>query len=428
MTTEFASISSVLNGEYAEGGKVRVRGWVYRSRSSGGMAFVIVRDRSGVLQCTVKKGVAGEKALEDAKKAFIESAVKVAGTIHKDDRAPGGWELRADEFELAHLGEAYPITKDQSTEFLLDVRHLWLRSQKMTSILKARHHVVRYLREFFDEQGFYEFSPPIITKSGCEGGSTLFDLDYFGDKAYLSQSAQLYNEALIGALEKVFVLAPSFRAEKSRTTKHLAEYWHLEEEAAHYDNEDNMRLQEEMVSFVCRKMADEQSGLLRNFDRKADELSVVEPPFHRMSYEEAVDKAGIEWGDDFGAKDEAALTNDLDKPVFVKNFPLKIKPFYMEAAPDGEHALNSDLLAPKGHGEIIGGSQRIWEYDKLVKRMNGEGLDLKDYEWYLDLRRYGSVPHSGFGLGVERLLKWVLDLEHIRDAIPFPRVINRAYP
>lgn len=426
--TKFTAIEKVLNNEFAEGSQINIRGWVYRARSSGKMAFVVVRDRSGVLQCTVKKGVADDESIEKAKKVFIESAIEVIGTIHADDRAPGGWELRAEKFNLTHYGEAYPITKDQSTEFLLDVRHLWLRSQKMTNILKARHHIIRYLREFFEEQEFYEFSPPIITKSGCEGGSTLFELDYFGDKAYLSQSGQLYNEALIGSLEKVFILSPSFRAEKSRTTKHLTEFWHLEEEAAHFDNEDNMRLQEEMIAFVARKFVDEQSRLLKDFDRKPNELTVLEPPFPRMSYEEAIDKANMEWGKDFGTKDEAAVTKDLDVPVFVKNFPLKIKPFYMEISPDGKHALNSDLLAPGGHGEIIGGSQRIWEYDKLVKRMKEEKLNFADYEWYLDLRRYGSVPHSGFGLGVERFIKWILNLEHIRDAIPFPRVINRAYP
>lgn len=425
---KYAAVEDVLSGKHAEGSPVSIRGWIYRTRSSGGVSFVVVRDRSGVIQCTVKKGVADNSSCEAAQKALVESSIQVTGKAFQDGRAPGGWELRAEKFVVTHYGETYPITRDQSTEFLLDVRHLWLRSQKMTNVLKARHHVIRYLREFFDEQKFYEFSPPILTKSGCEGGSTLFELDYFGDKVYLTQSGQLYNEALIASLEKVFILAPTFRAEKSRTTKHLTEFSMLEVEAAHFDNEENMRLQEEMVSFVCRKMADEQSGLLKNLERKPDELTVVEPPFHCMTYEEAVDKAGIEWGDDFGAKDEVALTKGLDKPVFVKNYPLKIKPFYMEATPDGKHALNSDLFAPQGHGEIAGGSQRVWEYDKLVKRMKAEKMNLADYEWYLDLRRYGSVPHSGFGLGVERLIKWLLNLEHIRDAIPFPRVINRAYP
>jgi len=373
----------------------------------------------------VKKGA---KGFDDAVKALIESSITVTGTVKKDGRAPGGYELQATDFRVTHFSETFPITKDQSTEFLLDVRHLWLRSQHLTNMLKARHFIVKYLREFFDEQGFWEISPPIITKSGCEGGSTLFSLDYFGEKAYLTQSGQLYNEAFITALEKVFILAPSFRAEKSRTVKHLTEYWHLEEEAAYFDNEDNIRLQEEMISYAAQTFARKNTDLLVHFNRKPEELLVVEPPFERMSYEEAIKKCGLKYGDDFGAPDEVTLTKELDKPLFVKNFPKEMKPFYMAIAPDGKHALNSDLLAPRGHGEIIGGSQREWEYDKLVSRMKAEGLNMKDYEWYLDLRRYGSVPHSGFGLGVERLVKWMLNLEHIRDAVAFPRVINRAYP
>jgi len=424
----FTPIEFVLEGKAKEGDEVSLRGWVHRSRSSGGLAFVVVRDASGVMQCAVKKGVVPETDFEAAGKAFIESAVEVYGTVKRDERAPGGWELQATRFKLTHQGEAFPITEDQSVEFLLDKRHLWLRSQKLTSVMKARHYIVKYLRDFFDEQGFWELSPPIITKSGCEGGSTLFELDYFGEKAYLTQSGQLYNEAFITSLEKVFILAPSFRAEKSRTNKHLTEYWHLEEEAAHFDNEDNMRLQEELVSSVARGLVENNSKLLKNFGRKPEDLMAIEPPFYRMKYDEAVEKCGIEWGEDFGVPQEELLTSGLEKPVFITNFPAKIKPFYMETTLDGKYALNADLLAPEGHGEIIGGSQRVWEYDKLVARMRAAGLDLKDYEWYLDLRRYGSVPHSGFGLGVERLVKWLLNLEHIRDAVPFPRVINRAYP
>ncbi|PIT85610.1 asparagine--tRNA ligase [Candidatus Micrarchaeota archaeon CG10_big_fil_rev_8_21_14_0_10_59_7] len=419
-------INGILAGRVEEGESVTVRGWIYRTRSSGGVAFVVVRDPSGVIQCAVKKGAS--KGFEDSVKALIESSVRVTGTVKKDSRAPGGYELQATDFRVTHFSETFPITKDQSTEFLLDVRHLWLRSQHLTNVLKARHFIVKYLRDFFDGEGFWEISPPIITKAGCEGGSTLFELDYFGEKAYLTQSGQLYNEAFITALENVFVLAPSFRAEKSRTIKHLTEYWHLEEEAAYFDNDDNMRLQEEMVSYVAQEFAKKNADLLVHFKRKPEELLVVEPPFERMTYEDAVKKCGLKYGDDFGAPDETSLTEGMDKPVFVKNFPKEMKPFYMAVAADNKHALCADLFAPEGHGEIIGGSQREWEYDKLVSRMKKDGLDLKDYEWYLDLRRYGSVPHSGFGLGIERLVKWMLNLEHIRDAIAFPRVINRAYP
>lgn len=429
----FELVEEVLDGEVPEGSEARLRGWIHRSREQGGIVFIMLRDATGVIQAAVKKGALPEKEFRDAEKALIESSVELSGTVRKDARAPGGYEIQAKAFRVTHFSEAFPIAKDQSTEFLLDVRHLWLRSQKLTNVMKARHFIVKYLRDFFDEQGFWEVAPPILTKAGCEGGSTLFRLNYFGDEVYLTQSSQLYNEAFITALEKVFVLAPSFRAEKSRTTKHLTEYWHLEAEEAHYDNEDNMRLQEEMISFVCRKLCDENSALLEAVGRKPDDLLVVEPPFPRMPYDKAIEElraGGVkkEWGDDIGAEDEKVLTEPLDKPLFVTNYPKKIKPFYMEIAPDGEHALCADVLAPKGHGEIIGGSQRIWEYDKLVARMKEEKLNLKNYDWYLDLRKYGSVPHSGFGLGIERFVKWLLDLEHIRDAVPFPRVINRAYP
>ncbi|MFA4946153.1 MAG: asparagine--tRNA ligase [Candidatus Micrarchaeia archaeon] len=424
----FTPIGFVLDGKAAEGESVSLRGWVHRARASNNLAFVVMRDSTGTIQCAVKKDSVPENDFEDARKVFIESAAEVSGTVHRDERAPGGWELRATMFRLTHHGEAFPITEHQSPELLLDKRHLWLRSQKLTNAMKARDHIVRYLREYFQQQGFWEVSPPIITKSGCEGGSTLFELDYFGEKAYLSQSGQLYNEAFITSLEKVFILAPSFRAEKSRTVKHLTEYWHLEEEAAHYDNEDNMRLQEELVSYVARKLAENDAPFLRHFNRKTEELFAIEPPFHHMTYDEAVETCGIEWGDDFGVPQEEKLTEGLEKPLFVTRFPAEIKPFYMATTPDGKYALNADVLAPEGHGEIIGGSQREWNYDALVNKMRAQGLDLKEYEWYLDLRRYGSVPHSGFGLGIERLVKWLLNLEHIRDAVPFPRVINRAYP
>jgi len=421
-------IGKILQGFAREGGEASIRGWVYRTRTSGGLAFIVVRDSTGVMQCAVKKDAVGEKNFSEATSAFVESAVEVKGTVRKDSRAPGGFELQAMSFKLSHRGEAFPIAEDLSTEFLLDKRHLWLRSVKLTNIMKARDYIVRYLREYLYGQGFVEVAPPVITKSGCEGGSTLFGLDYFGEKAYLSQSGQLYNEAFITALEKVFILAPSFRAEKSRTVKHLAEYWHLEPEMAHFSQEENMRLQEELVSYAARKFTESHQQLLSNFNRKPGELLAVEPPFYRMGYDEAVAKCGLEWGEDFGVPQEEALSAGLDKPVFITNYPAKIKPFYMSTTADGKYALNADLLAPDGHGEIIGGSQREHDYEKIVARMKSEGLMLEDYEWYIDLRKYGSVPHSGFGMGIERLVKWLLNLEHIRDAIPFPRTINRAYP
>ncbi len=419
-----------------EGKEVSIRGWIHRKRTAGKMLFIVLRDASGVMQCAVKQDKVDANGWENAGKALIESSVEVKGIVKKDERAPGGYELEAAKFGVTNFSEIFPISKDQSTEFLLDVRHLWLRSQKLTNVMKARDFAQRYFRDFFQTQGFWEVTPPIITKSGCEGGSTLFELDYFGEKAYLTQSGQLYLEAFITALEKAYIFAPSFRAEPSRTVKHLTEYWHLEMEAAYYGNEENIKFQEEMVSYVCQKIAKGHPGLLQFFGRDPADLLAIKPPFDRLDYDDAIaflQKKGIkkEWGDDFGAEDEQALTGHLKRPIFITGYPKKIKAFYMKLDPKNpEKVLCDDLLAPEGHGEIIGGSERIWELDELLRRMKEQDppLDEKDYKWYVDLRRYGSVPHSGFGLGMERFVKWILNLDHIRDAIPFPRVINRCYP
>ena len=427
-------IGKILKGEMEEK-DVSIRGWVYRQRTSGNLNFLVIRDATGRVQVAVKKDGVDEKSWEDASEAYIESSVVVKGKVKKDGRAPGGWELQVSGFELVCKGEPFPIQKDLSEEFLLDVRHLWLRSTKMVSIMKGRHHIVSYLREFFDNKGFYELAPPIITKSECEGGATLFELDYFGDKTYLTQSSQMYAEVFIFGLEKVYVLAPSFRAEKSRTIRHLAEYWHLEPEMAWYDHKMNMELQEEMVEHVAQKMVKGHPELLEACGRKPEELAKVKVPFPRMDYAEAVEKVNalggkMEYGEDFGADEESVLTKEYDVPLFVDRFPKGIKAFYMREDPKKPGVvLNNDLLAPQGHGEIIGGSERIWELDELVQRMKEFGLDPDgDMKWYVDLRRYGSVPHSGFGLGIERLTKWMLNLDHIRDAIPFPRTITRCYP
>jgi asparaginyl-tRNA synthetase len=418
-----------------EGKEVALRGWVHRQRVSGNMVFTVIRDPSGVMQVAVKKDKVGENDWKDANDAYVESSLTVTGVVKKDDRAPGGYEIQATGFTLISRGEPFPIAKDLSEEFLLDVRHLWLRSQKMTNIMKARHYLDNYLREYLDEkEGFYEIAPPIITKSGCEGGSTLFEVDYFGEKAYLTQSSQMYAEVFVFALGKVYVLAPSFRAEKSRTVRHLAEYWHLEPEMAFYDQKMNMELQENMVHYAVDKMVREHPELLEACGRDVADLKKVTLPFDRMDYAKAVDKVNelggkMEHGQDFGADEEAVLTKNRVKPLFVHNFPADIKAFYMKDDPENPGTvLNADLLAPGGHGELIGGSERIWHYDELVAKMKAQKLNLKDYQWYLDLRKYGSVPHSGFGLGVERFVKWVLNLDHIRDTIPFPRTINRCYP
>jgi len=417
-----------------EGKEVSIRGWVYRHRTSGNMVFAVIRDPTGLIQATVKKDKVGKKDWKDANDAYVESSLTVTGVVKKDERAPGGYELQATGFRLISRGEPFPISKDLSDEFLLDIRHLWMRSQKMNAIMKARHHIVNYLREFFDNQGFYEIAPPIITKSGCEGGSTLFEMDYFGEKAYLTQSSQMYAEVFVFSLGKVYVLAPSFRAEKSRTIRHLAEYWHLEPEMAFYDHKMNMELQEEMVLYAVEKMRKEHPELLKTCGRDPLDLEKVTLPFKRMEYKDAVEKVNelggkMKYGEDFGADEEALLTKEIDKPLFVHKYPKGIKAFYMKEDPkDPELVLNNDLLAPRGHGEIVGGSERIWDYDELMGRMKEQKLPMKDYQWYVDLRKYGSVPHSGFGLGIERFVKWILNLNHIRDTIPFPRTITRCYP
>ncbi len=414
--------------------ELSLRGWVYRIRSSGNMVFAVLRDPSGIIQVTVKKDKVSEKDWLAANDAYVESSITIRGKVKKDERAPGGYEIQASGFELISRGEPFPIAKDLSEEYLLDVRHLWLRSQKMTAIMKARHHIVNYLREFFNNDGFYEIAPPIITKSGCEGGATLFEMDYFGEKAYLTQSSQMYAEVFVFSLGKVYVLAPSFRAEKSRTIRHLAEYWHLEPEMAFYSHEMNMELQEKMVEYTVQKMVTEHPELLKACGRDPLDLEKVKGPFEKIEYKEAIDRVNelggkMEWGEDFGADEEALLTKDNDVPMFVHKYPKDIKAFYMKEDPKNpELVLNNDLLAPRGHGEIIGGSERIADYDTLVAKMKAQNLDLKDYEWYLDLRKYGSVQHSGFGLGIERFAKWILNQHHIRDTIPFPRTITRCYP
>ncbi|MBD3389974.1 asparagine--tRNA ligase [Candidatus Micrarchaeota archaeon] len=429
----YTDIEEILKGEMEEK-EVSIRGWIFRQRSSGNLNFLVMRDGSGRIQAAVKKDKVDEKSWENSSNAYIESSAKVSGKVKKDERAPGGWELQVSEFRTINQGEPFPISKDLSEEFLLDVRHLWLRSRKLATIFKGRHHLVNYLREYLDKEGFYETPPPVITKAECEGGSTLFEMDYFGERAYLSQSGQLYQEALIFGLGKVYAFAPSFRAEKSRTIRHLAEYWHLEPEMAWYSQEDNMKLQEEMVEFAIQKFAKEHGELLEELERDPKTLEKVKIPFHRMDYADAVDKVNelggkVEHGDDFGTQDEALLTKELEKPMFIHNFPSDIKAFYMRDDPEKPGTvLAADMLAPEGHGEMIGGSERVWELPELERKMKAFGLSPKQMAWYVDLRKYGSVPHSGFGMGIERFVKWTLGLHHIRDTIPFPRTITRAYP
>ena len=424
----------ISRAKASESKEVVIKGWIYRKRSSGGKIFAVVRDRTGIIQCVIDKSAMSESAWNAIDSAYLESSIIIKGTVKKDERAPDGVEMEAKDVLVVHSGEQFPITEYQSPEFLLDVRHLWLRSQRMIMAMKARSYVFRYAREFLDKQGFFEITPPLITVAGGETGADLFEVKYFDQKAYLTESSQLYAEAMIYSLEKVYSFAPSYRAEKSRTVKHLAEYWHLEPEMAYFNNAMNMKFQEKLVSGIANKLAKEHPDILKFFGVEPDSLMKIRPPFKRLSYDQAIvllqeKGSNKKWGDDFGVEEEKLLTENEDKPIFVYNWPKEIKAFYMPVNPKDERTvLCADMLAPHGHGEIIGGSEREWRYEELVKRMKELNMNLDNYSWYIDLRKYGSVPHAGFGLGIERVIKWMLNLDHIRDAIPFPRVINRLTP
>ncbi len=424
----------ISKAKASESKEVAIKGWIYRKRSSGGKIFAVVRDRTGIIQCVIDKSAMSESAWNAIDSAYLESSIIIKGTVKKDERAPDGVEMEAKDVLVVHSGEQFPITEYQSPEFLLDVRHLWLRSQRMIMAMKARSYVFRYAREFLDKQGFFEITPPLITVAGGETGADLFEVKYFDQKAYLTESSQLYAEAMIYSLEKVYSFAPSYRAEKSRTVKHLAEYWHLEPEMAYFNNAMNMKFQEKLVSGIANKLAKEHPDILKFFGVEPDSLMKIRPPFKRLSYDQAIvllqeKGSNKKWGDDFGVEEEKLLTENEDKPIFVYNWPKEIKAFYMPVNPKDERTvLCADMLAPHGHGEIIGGSEREWRYEELVKRMKELNMNLDNYSWYIDLRKYGSVPHAGFGLGIERVIKWMLNLDHIRDAIPFPRVINRLTP
>ena len=421
------------------GSAASLSGWIHRKRASGGIIFLVLRDVTGLMQVAVKKDLVDEKSWQQASDAAVESSVSVSGTVREDKRSPTGFEMEARSFRTTHASEPFPITEYQSTELLLDKRHLWLRSQRMINVMKARSYVFRHAREFLDRKGFFEVTPPIITKAGGETGADMFETDFFGTKAYLTESSQLYAEAMIFSLERVYSFVPSFRAEKSRTTKHLAEYWHLEPEMAYYDNKKSMALQEGLVSHIAQRLS-KNEDVAKALGISAEDMAAIKPPFKRISYEEALkilnDKGfPLKWGDDLGVDHERALTEEETKPMFVCNWPREIKPFYMPINPRDERTvLCSDMQAPKGHGEIIGGSERIWKYEDLMERMSeverakGVKFNMANYQWWIDLRKYGSVPHAGFGMGVERVIKWLLNLDHIRDAIPFPRMSNRLEP
>ncbi len=422
-------------GKYV-GEQVTLKGWLYNKRSSGKIKFLILRDGTGYLQCVVFKGNVSEEVFEIADALTQESSFEVTGTVKEEPRAPGGYELDATDVKLIGKSENYPITpKEHGIEFLMDHRHLWVRSKKQHAILKIRHRIVKAIRDFFDSRDFVLFDGPIITPNASEGTSTLFETPYFDlGKAYLTQSSQLYAEAGAMSFGKVYTFGPTFRAEKSKTRRHLTEFWMVEPEMAFYDLDDDMDLAEEFLEYIVQTVLEERKEDLKILERDTSKLEKVLRPFPRISYDDAVkilheQGREFEWGDDFGAPDETVISEQFDRPVMVHRYPAAVKAFYMKRDPENEKlALAVDVLAPEGYGEIIGGSQREDDYDTLVSRIKEHNLPLDFFQWYLDLRRYGSVPHSGFGLGLERTVMWICGLEHLREAIPFPRMIYRNTP
>ncbi len=417
------------------GAQVQVAGWVTHVRSSGKVRFLALRDGSGDLQVVARADDAQDPLLAQIASLTQETSVVVAGLVRADPRSPGGVELAATEVTVVGSSDGYPITpKEHGVEFLMDHRHLWVRSSRQTAALRLRARIVHALRAFLDDNGFVLTDPPILTPAAAEGTSTLFGVDYFGEPAFLSQSGQLYMEATAMALGRVYSFGPTFRAEKSKTRRHLTEFWMVEPEMAFCEFEENLEWQERLVAYVVADVLAHRRAELAALGRDTTALARVEAPFPRIAYDEAVDRlaaAGfpVAWGEDFGSPEETALAGMFDRPVFVHRFPARQKAFYMQPDPERpEVALAADLLAPEGYGEIVGGSQRIHDVELLTARLVEHGLDPNAYSWYLDLRRYGSVPHSGFGLGLERLVAWIGGLEHVRETIPFPRTLNRVWP
>lgn len=418
------------------GQEVSLQGWLFNKRSSGKIKFVILRDGTGYLQCVYFKGNVSEQVFITADRIGQESSIIVTGKVKEEPRAPGGFELDATNLEIIHESHDYPITpKEHGIEFLLDHRHLWLRSSKQVAIMKIRHRIVKAIRDFFDNKGFTLLDPPILTPNAVEGTSTLFETPYFDlGNAYLTQSGQLYAEAGAMALGKVYTFGPTFRAEKSKTRRHLTEFWMVEPEVAFADLNDDMDLAEEFLEYIVQTILIEKQEELKVLERDTTKLQNVKRPFPRVHYDEAVEilhKNGVnfEWGNDLGGTDETIISEQFDRPVMVHHYPAAVKAFYMKRDPkDERYALAVDVLAPEGYGEIIGGSQREDNLDFLLERIKEHNLPQSAFEWYLDLRKYGSVPHSGFGLGLERTVSWICGLDHLREAIPFPRMIYRNTP
>lgn len=424
-----AEVSQHLNKE------VLIKSWVFNFRSSGKIYFLQVRDGSGKIQAVVSEKEVSKVTWENCQKLTMESSIELIGKVYQEKRSPYGYEMQVKDLKIIQLALEYPISKkEHGIDFLMDHRHLWVRSDRQVAILKIRDEVIWLQREFLRKEGFVLTDTPILTPTACEGTTTLFSTDYFGEKAYLAQSGQLYVEAMAMALGKVYDFGPTFRSEKSKTRRHLTEFWMLDAEMAFAGHEENLKLQEELIYYVISNVIKNKKEELKILERDISLLEKIKPPFPRLTYEDAVKKlqklgSDIKAGDDLGGDDETLLMKEYDQPLFITLYPYKIKAFYMEPDPkDPKVALCDDLLAPEGYGEIIGGSERIHDLALLEKRLKEFKLPKKEYEWYLDLRRFGSVPHAGFGLGLERTITWICGLDHLRETIPFPRLLNRLRP
>jgi asparaginyl-tRNA synthetase len=417
------------------GERVAVRGWIANKRSSGKIAFLQVRDGSGTVQAVASRADVTEAAWADAERATQESTVRLSGSVRADKRAPGGVEISLDDFAVDYLTADFPIApKDHGTAFLMENRHLWLRSSRQRAALRVRSEAAQATRDFFYQRGFTLIDSPILTPAACEGTANLFETDYFGEKAYLSQSGQLYLEPAAAALGKVYCFGPTFRAEKSKTRRHLMEFWMVEPEVAFLEFDGLCALAEEFVCYCVGRVLERAGEDLKALERDTSKLAAVTAPFPRITYKEAVEllrQEGfpIQWGDDIGGDEETALANRFDRPLMVSRYPAAIKAFYMQPDPENpDVVLGFDMLAPEGYGEIIGGSQRIHDHDLLLRRIQEHGLPIEAFQWYLDVRKYGSFPHSGFGMGLERFVAWMCGLPHLRETIPYPRLLYKIYP
>jgi asparaginyl-tRNA synthetase len=439
-----SAITTIAEIGKHDGQSVTIRGWLYNLRESGKLLFPQFRDGSGIIQGVVPKNAVTPEVFDAVKTLTQESSVIVEGKVRADKRAPGGYELDVANVQVVQRvpeSTPYPITpKEHGTDFLMEHRHLWVRSQRQAAILRVRAEIIKAARDFFDDRGFTLTDPPIITPAACEGTSTLFPVDYFDEQAFLTQSGQLYVEATAMALGKVYSFGPTFRAEKSKTRRHLTEFWMVEPEVAYAQLDDVMELAEGLISFIVKRCLEKRRADLQTIGRDISKLEKIEAPFPRISYDDAVKNLqeghakgalehNFEWGGDLGSPDETYLSAQFDKPVMVHRYPAKVKAFYMEPDPQRpDLALCVDVLAPEGYGEIIGGSQRMASHELLLQRIHEHGLPEEAFKWYLDLRKFGSVPHGGFGMGIERAVAWICGLEHVRETIPFPRMLYRLYP